>query len=86
MINISPDWKSGEKRTTTQQIKLLKLIIEQYLQESERYDYYSYVIENGAQGDHIHAHIVAHINRRLLKSVTSQQWQNANDSTLCDTL
>lgn len=71
MINVSPDWKAGETRTNTQKIKLLKLIIEQYLAESERYDYYSYVIENGSQGDHIHCHIVAHINPRLIKSVTS---------------
>lgn len=71
MINISPDWKSGENRTNKQKIKLLKLIIEQYLSESERYDYYSYVIENGSRGDHIHAHIVAHMNPRLIKSINS---------------
>lgn len=69
MINISPDWKSGEQRTNTQKIKLLKLIVEQYLAESERYDHYSYVIENGSDGEHIHAHIVAHINPKIGKSV-----------------
>jgi len=70
MINISPDWKSGLLQFSDKhKIRLLTELIEGYLAESERYDYYSYVIENGCMGDHIHAHIVAHINPRLIKSV-----------------
>lgn len=72
MINISPDWKSvKDKLSNRTKIVRLKTIIENYLKESDRYDYYSYVIENGEGGDHIHCHIVAHINPKLLKSVTT---------------
>lgn len=72
MINISPDWKSAtEKMTMTTKAKRLESLIEKYLKESQRYDYYSYVIENGADGEHVHAHIVAHINPKLSKSVNT---------------
>lgn len=72
MINVSPDWKAAtEKMTTTTKAKRLESLIEKYLKESQRYDYYSYVIENGADGDHVHAHIVAHINPKLSKSVNT---------------
>lgn len=72
MINISPDWKSvKDKLSNRTKIIRLKTIIENYLKESDRYDYYSYVIENGEAGDHIHCHIVAHINPNLSKSVTT---------------
>lgn len=72
MINISPDWKSvKDKLSNRTKIVRLKTIIENYLKESDRYDYYSYVIENGEGGDHIHAHIVAHINPNLHKSVST---------------
>lgn len=70
MINISPDWKASERKlSNNMKVAYLKTIIENYLKESDRYDYYSYVIENGSEGDHIHCHIVAHINPKLLKSV-----------------
>lgn len=72
MINISPDWNAvKDKITNTRKIKILTGIIENYLEESQRYDYYSYVIENGADGEHIHAHIVAHINPNISKSVNT---------------
>ena len=72
MINISPDWKCvKDKMTDTRKINILTGIVENYLAEGQRYDYYSYVIENGSNGDHIHAHIVAHINPKLGKSVNT---------------
>jgi len=72
MINISPDWKSSkEKMTNTTKGKRLETLIKKYLAESQRYDYYSYVIENGEDGEHIHAHIVAHINPKISKSVNT---------------
>ena len=70
MINISPDWKSVEKRTNSNKVKLLKLIIEKYLKENW-FDKWSYVIENGSEGDHIHAHFVGHMNVSRLKSCES---------------
>jgi len=71
MINISPAWKDiGQARVNHEyMIELLRKTIELYLGASNRYDYYSYVIECGADGDHIHAHIVAHINPDIIKSV-----------------
>lgn len=70
MINISPDWNSiPDRMTQNRQIKILEGIIEKYMEESQRYDKYSYVIENGFDGKNIHAHIVAHVNPRIQKSV-----------------
>ena len=72
MINISPDWKSAkEKMTNTTKAKRLESLVNDYLKIDQRYDYYSYVIENGATGEHIHAHIVAHINPKIGKSVNT---------------
>jgi len=70
MINISPDWKCLSDRTSpARRIKILEGLINNYMLEGERYDKYSYAIENGADGDNIHAHVVAHINPKLIKSV-----------------
>lgn len=66
MINISPDW-SGIKRTESNKVTILKGIIDNYLKEGW-YDKWDYVIECGSEGDHIHAHIVAHMNITRLKS------------------
>lgn len=72
MINISPDWACvKDKMTDTRKVNILTGIIENYMTEGQRYDYYSYVIENGSNGDHIHAHIVAHINPKIGKSVNT---------------
>lgn len=68
MINISPDWNAGDKRTNTCKIKILKQIIDNYMKEGW-YEKWDYVIECGSQGDHIHAHIVAKMNTQRLKSV-----------------
>lgn len=66
MINISPDW-SGIKRTEKNKVNILKGIIDNYMKEGW-YDRWDYVIECGSEGDHIHAHIVAHMNVTRLKS------------------
>lgn len=39
--------------------------------ESQRYDKYSYCIENGSTGTNIHAHVVAHFNPKLVKSLNT---------------
>lgn len=73
MINISPAWKDIGQASAYHEymIELLRKTIELYLRASNRYDYYSYVIECGGDGDHIHAHIVAHMNPDIIKSVTT---------------
>lgn len=70
MINISPDWASGDRRKIDCKIKILQSIINSYMAE-QWYDKWEYVIENGSDGTHIHAHIVAHMNVKRLKSVES---------------
>ncbi len=72
MINISPDWNGSgiDKKTNTSKIGILKCIINNYMKEGW-YDSWSYVIENGSTGTHIHAHIVAHMNPQRLKSCES---------------
>lgn len=65
MINISPDWKES-KLSMGRKVWILKNIINSYMEE-QWYDKFEYVIENGSQGDHIHAHIVAHLNPACLK-------------------
>jgi len=71
MINISPDWSVlKDNATNTRKVGILKGIIDNYMKEGW-YDYWSYVIENGSEGDHIHAHIVAHMNPQRLKSCES---------------
>ena len=69
MINISPDW-SNIKRSNTNKVTILKTIIDNYMKE-EWFDKWEYVIENGSDGTHIHAHIVAHMNVKRLKSTES---------------
>jgi hypothetical protein len=68
MINISPNW--NEKTSIGRKIWCLKEIINNYMKE-QWYDKWEYVIENGSDGTHIHAHIVAHMNPARLKSVES---------------
>lgn len=69
MINISPDW-SDINRSNSNKVTILKKIIDNYMKE-QWYDKWEYVIENGSDGTHIHAHIVAHMNVKRLKSVES---------------
>lgn len=70
MINISPNWNvAKDKLSNTTKAKRLESCINEYMKIDNRYDYYSYAIENGSDGEHIHAHIVAHVNPKLRKSV-----------------
>lgn len=66
MINISPDWKKG-KISLPNRIKKLKELINCYMSEGW-FQKWSYVIENGSEGNHIHAHCVCEFNRGRLKS------------------
>jgi len=72
MINISPDWKGEgfKNNCNAQKVKALKFIIDSYLKE-QWYDKWEYVIECGSQGDNYHAHLVAHMNPKRLKSCES---------------
>lgn len=65
MINISPNWGDKPQRACK-----LKELINSYMSEGW-YDKWQYVIECGSEGNHIHAHIVAHMNVQRLKSVES---------------
>lgn len=47
----------------------LEYLVETYMRECNRFDYYDYVLEVGSEGNHLHAHIVGHVNPRLIKSV-----------------
>ncbi len=67
MINISPNW--GDK-CRGKRIQCLKQLIDDYLSEGW-YDKWSYVIECGSEGNHIHAHMVAHMNVTRIKSCES---------------
>lgn len=70
MINISPNWGiAKDKMSDKTKAKRLESVINDYMKIDSRYDYYSYVIECGSSGNHIHAHIVAHVNPKLVKSV-----------------
>jgi hypothetical protein len=73
MINISPDWDGVGKGGLPEHCKIhiLSNIIEKYLAEGNRYSKASYVIENGSDGTHIHAHVVAEFNPILVKSVNT---------------
>jgi len=72
MINISPDWEAVKCcKSSIHRIKHLKYLIESYMAESQRYDKYSYCIENGSTGTNIHAHVVAHFNPKLVKSLNT---------------
>lgn len=44
-------------------------LIETYMKECNRFDYYDYILEVGGEGNMLHAHIVGHVNPRLIKSV-----------------
>jgi len=67
MINISPNW--GDK-CKGKRIQCLKELLDSYMSEGW-YDKWSYVIECGSEGNHIHAHMVAHMNVTRIKSCES---------------
>ncbi len=82
MINISPDWKG--KEITTPMIREFKGTITDYFNEmdSNRYSKYTYVLENGGEGDHLHAHIVACINPDYTKSTETHISKRKNHSQI----
>lgn len=67
MINISPNWKNSKCKDC---VNKLKELINSYMSEGW-FDKWQYVIECGSEGNHIHAHIVAHMNVQRLKAVES---------------
>lgn len=72
MINISPNWKGKfgkDKMTDKIMCKKFQSVIEKYLNASHRYTKWKYVLENGSEGNFLHAHIVAEINPKTEKSV-----------------
>lgn len=74
MINISPNWKGQfgvDSLTDKLMIKKFKAVVETYLKASNRYGRYKYNLECGGDGNHLHAHIVAEFNPKIIKSVTT---------------
>lgn len=72
MINISPDWKGKFGQDTLIDkimVKGFRSVIEKYLNSADRYSDWKYCLENGSNGDFLHAHIVAKINPLCEKSV-----------------
>lgn len=84
MLNISPNWKGKyhvidddtephEKEylllENQRMEEALQMLVETYMRECNRFDYYDYVMEVGSEGNHLHAHIVGHVNPRLIRSV-----------------
>lgn len=76
MINISPNWKlvndvpgvdySGRNQKMRD---FIYRVCEMYLSSCLRYTRWKYVLECGSEGNFIHAHIVAEINKDHYKSV-----------------
>lgn len=61
-LNISPNWKGDGD------VHALDLLVDQYMRECNRFLEWVYIIENGSEGDMIHAHIVGKINPKYEKS------------------
>lgn len=67
MINISPE----KMESTEENIRKFCNVIELYASElnSSRYEKLTYVLENGKNGDHLHAHCIFQINPKMINSV-----------------
>jgi len=81
MINISPDWSESKLTTEFGRTTVLKKLIDSYMLE-QWYEKWEYVIENGSDGKHIHAHIVAKMNTKRLKSTESHLKKGNNTQQL----
>jgi hypothetical protein len=68
-LTISPNWKGTD--ITCSMIERFKIVLNSYLLESNRYTDARYVLECGGEGNHLHAHVVAQLNKDILKSVES---------------
>jgi hypothetical protein len=89
MINISPSWKGnfGKNDLTDKlMIKNFIKVIDSYLNEStlseKRFTKYKYCLECGSEGNFLHAHIVAEINPKILKSMKSHFCKNGHNQQL----
>lgn len=78
MINISPNWKGQFGKndlTDILMVKNFRKTIDSYLNESigpnKRFTKYKYCLECGSGGDFLHAHIVAELNPKIIKSMKS---------------
>ena len=67
-------------------IKNFQKVIDSYINEStmneKRYTKYKYCLECGSDGDFLHAHIVAEINPKILKSMKSHFSKNGHNQQL----
>lgn len=72
MLNISPNWK-GECSLLEHRcrIEFLKIILDKFFNDANRFTKYKYVIECGKDGNHTHAHAVFEINPNMSKSVNT---------------
>jgi hypothetical protein len=89
MINISPGWKGdfGKNDLTDKlMVKNFCKVIDSYLNEStmteKRFTKYKYCLECGSGGDFLHAHIVAEINPKIIKSMKSHFSKNGHNQQL----
>ena len=68
-LNISPNWKGDDN--IKDKVCALDTLVNSYMKESERFLEWTYIIENGSNGDLIHAHIVAKMNPKFEKSTVT---------------
>lgn len=72
MINISPNWK-GKCSVVEEKCrgKFIKLVMQKFYENCNRFNMMKYVIECGKDGDFIHVHSVFELNVVRLKSTMS---------------
>lgn len=70
MLNVSPNWRG--KTITLTMIAHFVAVIEAFYGNCNRFTKYSFVLENGHDEDHLHAHIVFELNKdKLAGTMTS---------------
>lgn len=70
MLNVSPNWKGKEINPTM--VAHFVATIEAFYENCSRFTKYSYVLENGHDEDHLHAHIVFQLNpEKMAGTMTS---------------
>lgn len=82
MINISPKW--NDKIASTDKIDLLSDVIEEFacIYDKSYFTRFKYVIENGKNNSHVHAHCVLEVNPRLIKSFRAMVKKNNHNNKL----
>lgn len=77
MWNVSPNWKgdcsSMEHRC---RIEFLKLVIDKFFHDCNRFTKHKFVIECGKDGNHTHAHCVFELNPKMKKQ--NETWMKSN--------